>query len=706
MVRNDSLALAAVATGAAAVATCGIYYNSRKSDGNAPSTKTTVLIFKDCGNDCGESDSSSFSPNAITFKCDSSTSGLLHAMKSAVVSDLEDGASVDGVRLFVQSTGMEIKDGADDAAIMGLLKEDSKSNGLSVPVLTFTLEGAALSKKAAESKLQKFPWPSNTIELPFGYGHLLAFTKGKRELPHFNGYDNLLRENQSTIKTVRIRRFPYKKDDVLNQKYYSVDYKPHEDEGLIVTVDPDMIGEMLHRQEDFPKMWTSAQERRVLEFVESGGLFTDSTTSPEWKTAHAILPKYFNALRIQNYYPIILEKTQAFVKEWTKLAVSRNGRNVIPDVADWFACMTADAVVKSSMDYDMRNVERKGAGEDLHRFLVAFRGAFGYLSKGKTLDNGPEASNYRKHKQVCKEVVDEITQATRNGEIGGPLSFVTGMLETKASSTGDYIKMKDFWGHATNIMVAGHETTAATLGFCLAEMSKHPECMEKAVKEIESVMGDRSTPTYDDIGKLPYIDALFREALRLYPAVQALKRECANDTIVLGKYLLRKGQRIETLQYGLHRDAEQWDQGVFGSPEEFNPERHMPGAPSRHPYAMNPFGFGVRGCIGMQFALLEAKVFLCMMLNYFEIKTPPNFEVIPARDDSTAPTCKNLTLIIKPRPSGPLSRVDLFEETAPSISMADHAAGSAEEKVTSKDSGKSVTFPDNADRAGDAVQAQ
>ena len=137
----------------------------------------------------------------------------------------------------------------------------------------------------------------------------------------------------------------------------------------------------------------------------------------------------------------------------------------------------------------------------------------------------------------------------------------------------------------------------------------------------------------------------------MYPPVQALKRECASDTIVLGKYLLRKGQRIETIQYGLHRDPEQWDQGVFGDTEVFNPDRHMPGAPARHRNAMAPFGFGVRGCIGMQFALLEAKTFLCMMLNFFTIKTPQNFEIITSKHGGGAsPHCKNLSLTLGFRP--------------------------------------------------------
>ena len=251
--------------------------------------------------------------------------------------------------------------------------------------------------------------------------------------------------------------------------------------------------------------------------------------------------------------------------------------------------MTADAIVKAAMDYDMRNVERKGNGEELHDFLTKFRGALARMFNGASEDD----KEYRENLEALQAIVSDIVERTRAGEIGGPLSFVTGMLESKSSTNGQFIQMQNFWSQCINVMIAGHETTAATLGFCMAELSRNPACLKKAMKEIEDVLGSRSSPTYEDISKLEYVEACFKETLRMYPPLPFLSRECATDTVVQGKYLLRKGQRVETFNIGLQRDSEQWDQGVFGSPDVFNPERHMPGAPERHPNAMQPFGFGV-----------------------------------------------------------------------------------------------------------------
>jgi hypothetical protein len=77
---------------------------------------------------------------------------------------------------------------------------------------------------------------------------------------------------------------------------------------------------------------------------------------------------------------------------------------------------------------------------------------------------------------------------------------------------------------------------------------------------------------------------------------------------------------------------------------------------------MVPFRFGVRGCIGMQFALLEAKSFLSMALNFFNIQTPVGFVPVPCMSHGGAPICSDLIFNLTYREGGPLSRVDLFDD--------------------------------------------
>ena len=82
--------------------------------------------------------------------------------------------------------------------------------------------------------------------------------------------------------------------------------------------------------------------------------------------------------------------------------------------------MTADAVVKSAMDYDMCNIERKGNRQELHPFIQSFRYCIAHSIRATT----PRDSNILlKEKKISEDMVREIVEKTRKGEIGGPLSL-------------------------------------------------------------------------------------------------------------------------------------------------------------------------------------------------------------------------------------------------------------------------------------------
>lgn len=93
--------------------------------------------------------------------------------------------------------------------------------------------------------------------------------------------------------------------------------------------------------------------------------------------------------------------------------------------------------------------------------------------------------------KTCKEFVDELIEKTRSGEIGGPLSLLTMMVNEKSPATGEMVKLSEMYGHLMTIMIAGHETTAGGLAHLFYYLGKHPECVAKCVAEIESVLGDR-----------------------------------------------------------------------------------------------------------------------------------------------------------------------------------------------------------------------
>jgi cytochrome P450/NADPH-cytochrome P450 reductase len=175
-------------------------------------------------------------------------------------------------------------------------------------------------------------------------------------------------------------------------------------------------------------------------------------------------------------------------------------------------------------------------------------------------------------------------------------------------------------------MIAGHETTAATLGFTLGHLSQNPEWEKRCVDEIRTVLAGRAEPTYADLARLHVVEACFRESLRLHPPVGATSRDARADTTLAGKWLVRRGQTIQINMFGLHRREDVWG-GEFGDVHAWNPARFLSPAAqaARHRFAFLPFGFAVRSCAGQLFAIMEAKTVLAVLLNAFVFRGPAGF---------------------------------------------------------------------------------
>jgi cytochrome P450/NADPH-cytochrome P450 reductase len=130
---------------------------------------------------------------------------------------------------------------------------------------------------------------------------------------------------------------------------------------------------------------------------------------------------------------------------------------------------------------------------------------------------------------------------------------------------------------------------------------KHPEAFHKAQKQVDEVVGDKVL-SIEMLPKLPYIDACIKETLRLnspIPAFGVIPRE---ETLLGGKYRVKKGDVVNVNLKGLHHDPAVWGDDH----NEFRPERFLDGGfQDLPPNSWKPFGNGLRACIGRGFAEQE-----------------------------------------------------------------------------------------------------
>ncbi|XP_021344590.1 cytochrome P450 3A6-like, partial [Mizuhopecten yessoensis] len=151
-------------------------------------------------------------------------------------------------------------------------------------------------------------------------------------------------------------------------------------------------------------------------------------------------------------------------------------------------------------------------------------------------------------------------------------------------------------------------------------LGQNPGCYKRLQIEIDENVGAVSVITLNELEKLPYLDMVLKETLRLYPVAKATFRETASD-YNLGGHLIPGGTDMFVSFYATSRS----EQNVR-NPTEFLPERfHSDSSESFSKYASTPFSAGPHTCIGRKFAEIEMKIMIAKIIQNFD------FELIPGQ---------------------------------------------------------------------------
>ncbi|KAF5474084.1 hypothetical protein F2P56_006017 [Juglans regia] len=216
-----------------------------------------------------------------------------------------------------------------------------------------------------------------------------------------------------------------------------------------------------------------------------------------------------------------------------------------------------------------------------------------------------------------------------------------------------------------DIFAAGTDTSAITTEWALAELINHPTMMEKARREIDSVIGKSRLVEESDIVNLPYLQAIVKETLRLHPTGPIILRE-SSQHCTIGGYEIPAKTRLFVNVWAIGRDPKHWE-----SPLEFRPERFVSQSEGsagksqldvrgQH-FHLLPFGSGRRGCPGTSLALQVVQTTLATLIQCFEWKVPGGDGTVEMEEGPgiTLPRAHPLVCV-------PMARLDPF----PSISSS------------------------------------
>lgn len=189
------------------------------------------------------------------------------------------------------------------------------------------------------------------------------------------------------------------------------------------------------------------------------------------------------------------------------------------------------------------------------------------------------------------------------------------------------------------MITAGHETTAQALSWAMLLLAQHPAWADAARAQVLAVAGTTRALAYDDLAAMPLLGAVLWEAMRLYPPVPVITRVAVEDVTLEGSpamvaamggpasLSLLAGTTVVLPIAAVHRDPSLWGPTA----DEFDPARFeggvaaATGRPGCHPFAYLPFSHGPRNCVGMNFAMLEARLVLGTLLQKLEWALSPGY---------------------------------------------------------------------------------
>jgi cytochrome P450 len=239
---------------------------------------------------------------------------------------------------------------------------------------------------------------------------------------------------------------------------------------------------------------------------------------------------------------------------------------------------------------------------------------------------------YRDEEETVGPIRFFARNACNRAKPGSPLAKLKEMSSHNRRSPVDGIP-KDLLDEAITLLFAGQDTSAATLSWTLHLLSLFPDIQLKLADEVRTVLQSEGSTGRDvvvgrkTISKLPYLDAVIKESMRLYPVAPFVVRRIMDDLPVFdenndgektARTILPAGSIACIWIYGLHRNPAFWKR-----PGEFLPERWID--PELKDIgqtngAYMPFASGPRNCVGQPLAHIILRTVLTRLMHRYEFR--------------------------------------------------------------------------------------
>ncbi|XP_054816250.1 cytochrome P450 72A397-like isoform X2 [Prosopis cineraria] len=377
----------------------------------------------------------------------------------------------------------------------------------------------------------------------------------------------------------------------------------------IIISDPVLFKEVMSKVYDYPKPHSNP----LIRLLAAGLADYDGE---KWTKHRRIINPAFNAEKLKIMLATFFESFNNMVDEWEKM-LSLHGSCEM-DVWPFLQNVTCDVISRTAFGSSYKE------GKRIFELLTE-QGELVMKALLKVYIPG-----YRDIRASLKDIINKREKSMEAGE--APKDDLLGiLLESnhkeiqERGNKDDGMTIEDVIEECKLFHFAGQETTSVLLVWTMVLLSRYPDWQKKAREEVLQVFGNQK-PDFDGLNHLKIVTMILYEVLRLYPPILLLARTALKD-MKLGHLTIPAGVQL-SLPIGLiHHDCELWGDDA----KEFKPERFSEGVlkATKGQASFFPFGWGPRICIGQNFAMLEAKMALSLILQRFWFELSPTYAHAP-----------------------------------------------------------------------------
>ncbi|WCJ29553.1 Cytochrome P450 714A1 [Euphorbia peplus] len=340
-----------------------------------------------------------------------------------------------------------------------------------------------------------------------------------------------------------------------------------------------------------------------------------------WALQRKIVAPEFFMVKVKSMVGIMVEASELLVREWMERIEKEGGLEAEIRVDNDLKGLSANVIARACFgsSFFKGNLIFSKL-RTLHQLLThqPTPFAFSFFRKNykeiwklerevdsliwETVEERQRQSTVEKEKDLMQLILEEAVNNRNAGKLSvSPKQFIV--------------------DNCKSLYFAGHDTTAISASWCLMLLALHPEWQSRIRHEL-SLFSEHGFLHPDSLSNFNTVNMVIQEALRLFPPAGFVVRE-ALEQVQIGNIKIPKGVCTWTLISTLHRDPTIWGADA----NEFKPQRFEQGLSKacKYPQAYIPFGLGTRLCVGRNFAMVELKIVISLIVSNFHLSLSPHY---------------------------------------------------------------------------------